>query len=151
MKNTKVVFRKYKTGEIIALFPQILWNKNEYTITCYQHNGQHGSADYNGVIDDTIPATREEYTELINELEIVGYKDLKVMLKCLPDFLRHTQSIRQMKKGEFFRLKNTDTAPVWIRGSYIPAEEKYETYKYEDVNHQRLMSGKTQVFTGFTY
>lgn len=151
MKNTKVIFRKYKTGEIIALFPQIITNRNEYTITCYGHNGQHGSADYNRIISDTVPATKEEYTELFRELETVGYKNLKIMLKCPPDFLRHTKSIRQIKKGEFFRLKNTDTAPVWIRGSYVPAEGKYETCKYEDVNHQRLMSGKTQVFTGFTY
>ena len=62
-----------------------------------------------------------------------------------------TKSIRELKKGEFFRLKDSDTAPVWVRGEYVPSEKKFSTYKYEDVNHERLCKGKTEVYVGFTF
>lgn len=62
-----------------------------------------------------------------------------------------TKSICELKKGEFFRLKDSDTAPVWVRGEYVPSEKKFSTYKYEDVNHERLCKGKTEVYVGFTF
>lgn len=40
----KVVFRRFKEGGIIALFPYIPWNESENTITSYMHAGQHGAA-----------------------------------------------------------------------------------------------------------
>lgn len=80
---TKVVFRKWKenglgknlTGDgIIALFPE--WIVNEYKHFCqsYEHVGQHGGADYAGVIRGTRPAEPEEYAALKKELENIGYK-----------------------------------------------------------------------------
>ena len=46
---TKVVFRKWKDGEVIALFPD---NTNPYdgTVMSYMHIGQYGDADYGHVI-----------------------------------------------------------------------------------------------------
>lgn len=44
----KVVFRRFKEGGVIALFPYIPWNESENTITSYMHAGQHGAADYKG-------------------------------------------------------------------------------------------------------
>lgn len=61
------------------------------------------------------------------------------------------KSIRKLKKGEFFRLEYSDTAPVWIRGEYVPSEKKFSTYKYDDVNHERLCKGETEVFVDFTF
>ena len=61
------------------------------------------------------------------------------------------QSIRELKKGEFFRLRESDTEPVWVSGEYVPAVKKFSTYKFEDVNHERLLKGNTIVFTGFTF
>lgn len=60
------------------------------------------------------------------------------------------KAIRELKKGEFFRLKDSDTAPVWIRGEYFPSEKKYNIYKFDDVNHEALRKGNTMVFVGFT-
>lgn len=61
------------------------------------------------------------------------------------------QSIRELKKGEFFRLRESDTAPVWVRDEYVPALKKFSTYKFDDVNHEHLLKGNTIVFTGFTF
>lgn len=68
-----------------------------------------------------------------------------------PPSVYSRQSIRELKKGEFFRLRESDTAPVWVRGEYVPAVKKFSTYKFEDVNHERLLKGNTIVFTGFTF
>lgn len=77
MKHTKVNFRKFKDGDIIALFPEIQ-ETNKY-VDSYMHIGQHGNADYNGVIKNTTPATKEEYKPLLEELLYIGYKNLKVI------------------------------------------------------------------------
>jgi len=68
-----------------------------------------------------------------------------------PPSVYSRQSIRELKKGEFFRLRESDTAPVWVRGEYVPAVKKFSSYKFEDVNHERLLKGNTIVFTGFTF
>lgn len=60
-------------------------------------------------------------------------------------------TIRQVKKGEFFRLSSSDTAPVWVKGYYLPSEKKYEAYKYEDCNHESFFNGNKKVFIGFTF
>ncbi len=83
---TKVVFRKYKEGDIIALFPEET-NRRNLMIMSYQHIGQHGEADYEVVIKGTKPATEQEYTPLLNELtNQVGYENLRIMKKCRPKF-----------------------------------------------------------------
>lgn len=60
-------------------------------------------------------------------------------------------TIRQLKKGEFFRLRDCETSPVWVRGEYIPEAKKYSTYKFDDVNHEVLRKGNFVVFVGFTF
>ena len=70
MKNneviTKVVFRKFRDGEIIALFPEVTDSHN-YTVMSYMHIGQHSGADPR-IVRDTKLATPEEYMPLYNEL-----------------------------------------------------------------------------------
>lgn len=83
---TRVVFRKWKNGDIIALFPDKWWCKYDYTTTSYMHTGQHGAADYTGVIATTQPAREHEYRELLAELEFIGYKDLHIIQKARPKF-----------------------------------------------------------------
>jgi len=90
---TKVVFRKFDNGEIIALFPEIPGTNDVLTMSSYMHVGQHGSAHLS-VVSNTKLATEEEYSSLKNELEnIVGYnlrvsqritkKDAKTRIKAL--------------------------------------------------------------------
>ena len=69
--KTKVIFRKFKNGDVIALFPEDPAYK--HYITCYEHFGQHGSADYYVVRDQTKLASPDEYAELKDELETIGY------------------------------------------------------------------------------
>lgn len=59
--------------------------------------------------------------------------------------------ISKLKKGEFFRLKETQTAPVWVRGEYITQAKRYSTHKFDDTNHETLRKGSMQVYVGFTF
>lgn len=72
-QKTNVVFRKYPDGEIVALFPHEKWNLKGTECACYHHIGQHGGAEYEFVINRTVPATEAEYKELFEELEERGY------------------------------------------------------------------------------
>jgi molybdenum cofactor biosynthesis enzyme MoaA len=81
-QTTKVIFRKFNDGEVIALLPEFT-NSHNYTIVSYMHIGQHSDADYNQVVSITKLANKEEYTPLLNELKEI-YKDeypFKVMKK----------------------------------------------------------------------
>ena len=70
-EKTRVIFRKFKDGEILALFPEL--SEGGAGIESYMHLGQHSSADYRGCIRRTKPATPEEYKDLAAELECIGY------------------------------------------------------------------------------
>lgn len=62
-----------------------------------------------------------------------------------------TQTIRTLKKGEFFRLANGETVTVWVRGEYIREAKKYSVHRFDDVNHERLLDGDRSVFVGFAF
>lgn len=70
-QKTKVIFRKFKEGDIIALFPE-LKHYPDGSVESYQHIGQHGAADM-GIISITKPVKPEDYQELKRELEFIGY------------------------------------------------------------------------------
>ena len=89
-EKTKVIFRKFKDGDIIALFPEIAGDMNPSTMMSYQHVGQHGAAD---CIESTKLADPEEYEDLKKELETVGYV-LKVCKKATyKDFLKRKDQV----------------------------------------------------------
>lgn len=76
--KTDVIFRKYRDGQIIALF---VHNKDRHAnIESYMHVGQHSMADYGGVVMCTKLATKEEYQNLFEELESIGY-NLQIVKK----------------------------------------------------------------------
>jgi len=78
IKKTRVIFRKWGNGEIIALFPDEKWGGE--MITSYEHFGQHGEANYSWVMSITSPATPEEFAMLKDELEnLMGY-NLKIRI-----------------------------------------------------------------------
>ena len=71
----KVVFRMFD-GEVIALFPE--QDEGRGLVNSYEHIGQHGGADYHGVISKSRKATPHEYADLKKELTTIGYKlDIK--------------------------------------------------------------------------
>jgi hypothetical protein len=70
----KVIFRKFKKGnDVIAFLPEIK-EVNPGRMMSYQHIGQHGEADYNGLLADTKLADREEYLPWLKKLIEGGNK-----------------------------------------------------------------------------
>lgn len=80
--TTPVIFRKYPgpEGEVIALFPTVRAD-NLGHCGCFVHVGQHVAADYVRVIQDTRPATPEEYADPKAELERVHHYRLRPVLR----------------------------------------------------------------------
>jgi hypothetical protein len=74
--KTPVVFR-ILNNEVIALFPTI--GNNKY-IQSYMHVGQHSDACPE-LINELKPATKKQYSDLLNELISIGYTDIKIYNK----------------------------------------------------------------------
>ena len=75
MHKVAVVFRRWgDTGDVIALFPEIPSDIFGFYCDSYEHVGQHGGADYYGVVRHTNPATPEESAALAAELQRIGYR-----------------------------------------------------------------------------
>jgi hypothetical protein len=64
---TRVIFRTWPNGDVIALMPDEDFDGRR--CTSYMHLGQHGGASYPLVVRLTRPATPEEYGPLLRELE----------------------------------------------------------------------------------
>lgn len=59
--------------------------------------------------------------------------------------------LRDLKAGDFFKLTNKASAPVWVKGEYDRSEGLYYAYKYWDVCVGRLFSGDKPVLVGFSF
>ena len=70
--RTDVIFRWWK-NDVIAIFPEWPTDSNGIFCDSYQHFGQHGSCDPQGIIHNSRLATTAEYADLETELEIIGY------------------------------------------------------------------------------
>jgi hypothetical protein len=69
-----VVFRRWRdTGDIIALFPELPSDLYGDHCDAYEHVGQHGGADYHGVVQHTKPCSPDEAADLAAELRTIGY------------------------------------------------------------------------------
>jgi hypothetical protein len=79
-----VIFRRFKDGDVIALFPCIAAVAMDPRFCqSYMHVGQHGAADPR-LVHDTRPAHPCEYSALKRELHQIGYR-LKVRRRFPPD------------------------------------------------------------------
>lgn len=87
--ETAVIFRKWRNGDIIALFPHHPGTNNPDTCLSYEHIGQHGSCSPLLCSAHTTPATSEEYAPLKEELETIGYR-LRV-LRRMPNNARNVR------------------------------------------------------------
>jgi hypothetical protein len=74
-EKTIVIYRtwKNKNKSVIALFPEIPTDSNGIYCSSYEHIGQHGAAEYSGVIEQTTPSKPKEYKALHKELKTIGY------------------------------------------------------------------------------
>ena len=61
------------------------------------------------------------------------------------------EKLKNVKKGDLFRLKDTENAPGWVKGEYVRSEKAYEFWKYEDCMHISLFRSEKKVFTDFEY
>lgn len=94
--KTDVIFRvdtlkEYK-GTVFALLPHEV-NTYKGDVTCYQHVGQHSSADYNHCIRTSRLATPKECNDLKCEMESLGY-NFNVIKKQ-----NHDKYLRSYKKA----------------------------------------------------
>lgn len=102
METSLVVFRRWRdAGSIIALFPEIPSDISGYFCEAFEHVGQHGGADYHGVVQATRPATEEEAAGLADELTKIGYK--------LKPIKRASQTIHERRRATARALR---AAPV---------------------------------------
>jgi len=70
--KTVVIFRKFKDGAVIALFPEIQADRCCSSCQSYLHVGQHGAANYD-LVNKSKLASPKEYEDLKKELESIGY------------------------------------------------------------------------------
>lgn len=59
--------------------------------------------------------------------------------------------LNNTKRGEYVRLKDSDTAPVYVRGDYDKTTRKYALSKADDMNAEVFRKSSSIVFVGFTY
>ena len=69
-----VVFRRWRdSSNIIALFPALPADLFGDYCDAYEHVGQHGGADFFGVVQQTTPCSSEQSADLTDELTRIGY------------------------------------------------------------------------------
>lgn len=67
---TEVIFRRYQSGDILAVFPYIGFispSTGRYEVQCYEHVGQHGSGDWGTIQRVTSPVTAKDQ-DAVNDL-----------------------------------------------------------------------------------
>ena len=70
-----VVFRRWReTGGVIALFPELPADLGGDHCDAYEHVGQHGGADFHGVVQHTKPCSPDDAADLVAELRTIGYR-----------------------------------------------------------------------------
>lgn len=59
--------------------------------------------------------------------------------------------MRRVKRDDFFRLANSESAPVWVRDEYNRSSKKIEAYKYDNVNYWSEFKGSRLVYVDFVF
>ena len=99
---TRVVFRVWreKGGDVFALFPGLPTDYLGRFCSCYEHTGQHSSADYGHCIRLSRPATHEEARDLAHELTGRGYKLQAIQRRTKRDRDDYAAAFRELgRKG----------------------------------------------------
>ena len=64
--------------------------------------------------------------------------------------MKKTQ-VKKVNQGTYFKLTESEKAPVWVRGEFSREAHKYSCYKFDDVNHEKLMKGTQTIFVDFEF
>lgn len=59
--------------------------------------------------------------------------------------------LRNVRRGEFFRLANSESAPVWVRDDYNRSTKKFEAHKYDNMGTWVNFSGSRAVYVDFSF
>lgn len=95
-----VIFRKFKDGQVIALFPLFTGTLDPATCGDYMRVGQHGTCDLRKVVSTTVLATVKEYSSLLKELISIGYEDLAVRSRVPSDAYSYRRDcINKVRRG----------------------------------------------------
>ena len=62
--------------------------------------------------------------------------------KFNPKMIQQVQ-LKDVKKGDFFRFKQQETAPLWVRDEYDRSSKTFCVHAYDDVN--RFLNRKPTV------
>lgn len=111
---TRVVFRRYPDGQIVALFPDVPFLPGDAGSACvssYTHVGQHAGADYTVVMRQSRPATSDESAELQAELELIGYR------------LQPTLHVSEQSWAYVLYVENYPAATWHVAGYYATESE----------------------------
>lgn len=60
-------------------------------------------------------------------------------------------TLKQLKPGTLFRLKDSESSPVWVRDHYDKSSKTYACHKYDDSNHEKFLKGKRKICIDFTF
>lgn len=55
-------------------------------------------------------------------------------------------TVNKLNQGTIFHMTASETSPMWIRGEFNRFARKYECHKYDDVNHEKLLSKNRVVY-----
>lgn len=58
--------------------------------------------------------------------------------------------LKELKRGEFFKLKETSNR-VYIKGEYDRSEKRYCCTAWDDANAWRMLDGNKLVYAGFVF
>jgi hypothetical protein len=59
--------------------------------------------------------------------------------------------VRNLPRGEYFKLSDKPSAKVWKLGAYDYAERAYWADDCSDISNGKLVKASRPVFVGFTY
>lgn len=62
-----------------------------------------------------------------------------------------SMTAKQVAKGAYVKFRDTDSAPVWVKGHYDRASKTYSFTKADDMNHECFKKATAKCFVGFTY
>jgi hypothetical protein len=60
-------------------------------------------------------------------------------------------TLKLCPSGEYVKLRNTDSAPIWIKGGYDWLTNTYSLSSVDDINREIFRQSDSIVFIGFTY
>lgn len=120
-----VVIRKFRDGgDVIALWPRLAWNTSGSLVTSYQHIGQHGGADYAGVMRVTVPASKKEIATMLRELRTVGYKKLRAIQRWSGARMRGSNPRGRYHSAQVVRQTSRFIVTRAVGGYRIEAKER---------------------------